>query len=272
MIPGFANHKTKFLHYTRSFLGSDPESEAPYRLKIDHTFRVVGHSLQYTEPLPDSIRLASAIAALYHDLGRFSQYKEFSTFHDGSSCNHALRSVDELEKLGFLPPSQPYRKEIIDAIRLHNQKRLSEPLPPSSTFFYHLLRDCDKTDVLAVLKGHYQSAGNRDRYLTLGLSEEPKISPEVIAALEAGHIVDLRHLRTVHDFKLLQIGWIFDIRHRETYEFILSRKDFQAILDTIPPDLLPVDFRRNFDGMLKKELDRKVSVVDAARQAGLTGQ
>ena len=130
MIPGFTYHKKNFTEYARDFLGSDEESDAPYRLKIDHTLRVVGHSLQYTETLPDSIRLAAALAALYHDLGRFSQYKEFSTFHDGSSCNHAFRSVEELEKLGFLSPLQPFRREIIDSIRLHNQKQLDEPITP----------------------------------------------------------------------------------------------------------------------------------------------
>ncbi len=269
MIAGFKPFHELFLAYAGTFLSGDAEADAPFQLKIDHTLRVVAHSLQYTPDLPQTVRLSAALAALFHDLGRFSQFSEHGTFHDGSSCNHAQRSVEVLEKLRCLPPGLPHRAEIVDAIRLHNQKSLQEPLSLAGSFFYHLLRDCDKTDVLAVLRGHYQSADDRDRYLTLGLSDQPSISPEVLADLHSGRIVDIRHLHTVHDFKLLQIGWIYDIHFEPAYRFILSRQDFQAILATIPPRLLPTGFAALFATMQAREHSRKHPVLQTAVAAGL---
>lgn len=269
MVTGFKPHRRQFLDFARSYLTGREEHDAPYRLKIDHTFRVTAHSLRCTQGLPDSLRLTAALCALYHDLGRFSQLKEFGTFHDGASINHAHRSVSELERLGWIPGDYPRRSEIINAIRLHNQKTLTEPLTPAGEFFYHLLRDCDKTDVLSVLKGHYQTAGDRESYLTLGLANEERITPLVMEAVLSGHIVDVRDIRTCHDFKLLQLGWIFDFNFRESYQYVLARRDFQDILAAIPRNLLPSDFINFFENRLITELPRKRTVQIVAKCAGL---
>lgn len=269
MIPGFKIHQEHFRTYTQQFLCADEDQNAPYRLKIQHTYRVVAHSLHYSAALPAPIRLAAALAALYHDIGRFSQFAEYGTFHDAQSCNHARRSVDVLQKAGFLPPQTPHRAAIIKAIHLHNRKALDAPLRPEEAFFYHLLRDCDKTDVLSVLKGHYQSAGDRNSYLTLGLDKEDRISQSVLNTLRSGNIVDIGDVSTRHDFKLLQIGWIYDFHFLESYRFVLGRNDFRDILATIPSDLLPQDFIDSFDTMLKRETEKKRSIIHEAREAGL---
>jgi hypothetical protein len=269
MISGFRPHRQQFLAHARSYLTDSTEHDAPYLLKIDHTFRVTAHSLRNTTGLPSPVRLAAALSALYHDLGRFSQLKEFGTFHDGASINHAQRSVSELERLAWLPPGLPYREEIITAIRLHNQKLLTAPLSPVGEFFYHLLRDCDKTDVLAVLKGHYLTAGDRDSFLTLGMISEEAVTPTVLDAVLSGHIVDIRDVRTRHDFKLLQLGWITDIHYLESYRFMLKRQDFQDILAAIPSRLLPPDFHAFYMNRLREELQKKKAIQGVARAAGL---
>ncbi len=269
MIPGFKQHREQFVAFTRRFLRGSTELDAAFQLKIDHTLRVVSHSLRFTVGLPHPIRFSAALSALYHDIGRFPQYQEYKTFNDGASLNHAFRSVEELESGGLLPPTVPFRHELIESIRLHNQKALSKPLPKRSAFFYHLLRDCDKADVLSVLKGHYQSAGDRDRYLTLGLSDEAVLSPQVIGAFRDRHIVDFNMLRTIHDYKLLQISWIFDIHFSETYRFLLDRNDFLDILATIPVQLLPERFAEDFSDLLERESFKKQTVQEAARAASL---
>jgi len=269
VIPGLRPYQEQFLTYAGAFLCGDKELDAPYQLKIQHTDRVMAHSLNFTCGLPDSIRFSAALSALYHDLGRFPQYKEHGSFHDDSTFNHALRSVEEIDRLNLLPPSLSYRKEIVTAICLHNQKKLNKPLTPQETFFYQLLRDCDKTDVLAVLKGHYRSAGDRNRYLTLGLSEKTTISPATINTLLSHQIIDMKDVRSVYDFKLLQISWIYDINFLESYLYILSRQDFQDILATIPAPLLPKGFIEQFPRILAEEQSKKKAIPDAAQAGGL---
>ncbi|MBR6625116.1 MAG: HD domain-containing protein, partial [Mailhella sp.] len=74
-------HLQRFLDYADSF--KDVPDAAPLRLKVEHTLKVFEHARRIVESLGDSISpelgRASVLAALYHDCGRFPQFKEYRT-------------------------------------------------------------------------------------------------------------------------------------------------------------------------------------------------
>ena len=63
--------------------------------KIEHCKRVNKLSIEIAEKLgldAEEVYLVS-IASLFHDIGRFKQFYEYSTYIDKVSCNHVARLV-----------------------------------------------------------------------------------------------------------------------------------------------------------------------------------
>ena len=87
----------KFTEYTNNYL----EYGEMIQLKINHTLRVVdlceriAKSLNLTE---EEIYI-SKIIGLLHDIGRFEQWKQYNTFRDQSSVDHADFGVEVLKKI-----------------------------------------------------------------------------------------------------------------------------------------------------------------------------
>jgi hypothetical protein len=47
-------------------------------------------------------------------------------------------------------------------------------------------------------------------------------------------IVDMKHVRNLNDFKLLQTGWIFDINFKPTFNCIKKRRYLEMIREVLP--------------------------------------
>ena len=47
-------------------------------------------------------------------------------------------------------------------------------------------------------------------------------------------IVDFTHLKNLNDFKLLQLGWIYDINFAPTFQRIQERAYLEKIRDALP--------------------------------------
>jgi hypothetical protein len=50
----------------------------------------------------------------------------------------------------------------------------------------------------------------------------------------------MSHLRTIQDFKLMKMGWVFDLNFIPSFEAVASRGYLEAIRDTLPdrPEVL----------------------------------
>jgi len=65
--------RERFLAYAEAFATREPGQEAHYRLKIEHSLRVLGLAQEIARQerlAPDTAEL-TAMAALFHDTGRF---------------------------------------------------------------------------------------------------------------------------------------------------------------------------------------------------------
>lgn len=47
-------------------------------------------------------------------------------------------------------------------------------------------------------------------------------------------IVDVNNVKNLNDFKLLQIGWIFDISFEQTLHAVKSRKYLEMLCEVLP--------------------------------------
>ncbi|MBJ6726935.1 HD domain-containing protein [Geomesophilobacter sediminis] len=241
-----ANDLAPFLEwfetYCRSYRSDNPDDQRNYDLKELHTRKVLEGILLIAAEGDERRRFLAGITALCHDLGRFPQYRSYGTFRDSDSVNHAHLSaqiLSESDLLRSLPAGEA--ASIHTAVRLHNVFSIPQGLDPQSRDLLLLVRDADKLDIWRVFIEYYQAPPEeRASAAALGLPEVPGCSPEVVATVHAGEIVRLTQLKTLDDFKMLQLSWLYDINFKATLALVRERKIIDQIAATLPdaPEVL----------------------------------
>lgn len=131
--------------------------EEKVRLKVEHTYRVSDLSENVAESLQlpqEDVDLAWLIGLL-HDIGRFEQLKNYGTFIDAQSINHAEYGADILFNEGKMR-IRDYVKDasedmlIKTAVTYHSAYRIPDNLDERTEMFCHIIRDADKIDILKV--------------------------------------------------------------------------------------------------------------------------
>ncbi len=229
-----------FSEYVQAFKSNDPEKDENIVLKEEHTRRVrreiceIGWALGLSD---EELRLAEVLA-LFHDVGRFSQYAKYGTFSDRRSCDHAALSVKVLLENGVLDPLEPSERDLVcRAISYHNRASLPDGESERCIFFSKLLRDADKLDIWAVLLDYYyrrEMGGDRNEALELDLRDTPDITEAVFLDILAGEIVKAKNLRCLNDFKLLQASWIFDLNFWHALVAVRDRAYLERTREFLP--------------------------------------
>ncbi|MDY6950730.1 MAG: HD domain-containing protein [Thermodesulfobacteriota bacterium] len=227
-----------FSEYVQTFRSGDREQTQSIDLKDEHTRRVCAAILDIGRSLSlngERLCLAEAMALL-HDVGRFEQFARYRTFSDKDSEDHAMLGIRILHKHGVLRDvPRPTRNLILRVISYHNRLGLPKGETEACLFFTKLLRDADKVDIWRVVTEHYgQKEEERNGAIDLGLPHGPEISDEVCADLMAGRIVRLESLKTLNDFKVLQMAWVYDVNFPRAFQIILERRYLEMIRDALP--------------------------------------
>ena len=141
-----------------------------------------------------------------------------------------------LKRFGILNQFEEATKSLIlRTIQYHNCAALPQDETETCLLFVKLLRDADKIDIWRVVTDYYhKKKGKRNGALELDLPDTPVFSDAVYQDLINKRIVDIKHIKNLNDFKLLQIGWIFDINFEPTLHTICSRRYLEMIGDVLP--------------------------------------
>jgi hypothetical protein len=233
-----AGLKTWFKEYVASFHFRDEKDLRNITLKEEHTYNVCRNILLISKGSflnRDGLILAESIG-LFHDIGRFKQYEQYRTFRDSISVNHATLGVKVLSDNRILK-SLPEKEQdmILSSIKFHNV--LSAPdLPDGDTLlFLKLIRDADKLDIWRVFIEYFESAEeDRASAAGLGLPDGPGYSEGVLSYIFEKQVAPLSMLRTLNDFKLTQLSWVYDLNFAETFRLLLDRKYIDKIIGSLP--------------------------------------
>jgi putative nucleotidyltransferase with HDIG domain len=243
--------RTWFTAYCRSFVGESDEDRANYLLKETHTYAVHENSLAVARDLGLSDREAdlAGVIGLLHDVGRFPQYRDYRTFRDSVSKNHAVLGAKvllEREALAGLP--KPDRDVIVHAVTLHNVFALPAGLAGRTLLHSRIIRDADKLDIWRIFIDLLAlPEAERPSVAGLGLPETDGYSPEVLPFLEERRMVRLTSLRTLNDFKLLQLAWVYDLNFLPSLRLLRERGIVQRLAATLPRT---AEVRRAVDAVL----------------------
>ncbi len=234
-VTGFRNW---FVKYIGSFPVTDTDMHQSFTLKKHHSLRVCKEIIHLASRIGlnrEELLLAET-CALFHDIGRFEQYFRYRTFVDGKSENHADLAVKVLrENMTLDILDKTPRDIIIKAILYHNRLKIPAGEDETVTLFSRLLRDADKLDILNLITDYYRKSGAaRNSAIELDLPDTPEISRDVMECIMGGNLVDSRQMRSLNDFKLLKMGWVFDINFKPSLETIRDRRYLQIIREALP--------------------------------------
>ena len=243
-----------FSAYTEKFHSSDEDIEEMLMIKLAHSYRVSENcrNIGIDLGLAENELLVAETIGLLHDVGRFEQSVRYGTMHDARSQNHAA-----LEKENILLNLNEGEQEIIlTAIHLHNVKELPKIPDKKTSFFARLIRDADKLDILGVVTNYYEERmEKRNPIIELDLKNSPEYSRIIIENILEEKVCDSRDMRTLNDFKLFQLSWVFDINFLSTLGRISENRYFERILAELP------DNReiRNAYSHIQKDIERRLS-------------
>ena len=148
------NHvKNTFAEYVSHY----NEKDEKVKLKIDHTYRVA----ELCDTIARSVKLSEKdidlawLCGMLHDIGRFEQIKNYGTFIDAESVDHALYGAKILFDDGKIgdylgQPSDELCDFLRKVISCHSAYRVPKEYDERTRMFANILRDADKIDILKV--------------------------------------------------------------------------------------------------------------------------
>ncbi len=230
--------KAWFSDYCRTFTAADGHDARPYAVKEEHTRKVCDNVLRVAESLAldEQAKAAAETVALFHDAGRFPQYRQYGTFRDSVSVNHAALGAKVLLEQNVLAGlSEEERKIITNAVTLHNVFTLPDGLDEGTLLQARLIRDADKLDIWRIFIEYYDLP-DAERSPTVGLElpDTPGCSPEVIACVNREEMLRHDMISTQNDFKLLQLSWVFDLNFPGSFRLVGERGYVDRLAAKLP--------------------------------------
>mgnify|MGYP003565006569 CR=1 FL=1 len=229
--------KRWFNRYVAQYHDLSGDGVKPILLKEQHTKRtcteivLVGRKPGLSG---EDLLLAEAVA-LFHDIGRFPQWKRYGTFIDSGSADHALLGLDVVSRYKILARIPPEEQELIcEAIRHHNLRELPTSLSQRQYLFSGLLRDADKLDIWGLVISELEGRGNLIETLAGYIPISDSFSRHIVAELKEGKVPDFSSVRNRNDMILLRLGWVFDLNFKESCRLVLERNYVDRLCDHLP--------------------------------------
>lgn len=246
---------TSFAH---SHFTGDPTRDAQIQLKITHSLEVLKNAERIIagEGITGKSTHLCRLAALYHDIGRFPQFARYATFNDRESTNHGRLGVLTLRELNLPGHTSVNDWRIIRfAVAQHNLKEIRAGLPKALRTPTMLVRDADKLDIFRVMIEHF-SSDNPDPVVTHGFKDKPgEYTDAVYASVMEKKISDYRLIQCANDFKLLIIGWLFNLHFSTSLKLLIQNGTINRIFSFLPKDVKIQALEKKIDAFIRYNSD-----------------
>lgn len=223
--------KAEFSAYTAPYDIKDEK----IALKIEHTYRVADlcEVIARNEGLTELDANLAWLIGMLHDIGRFEQVRQYGTFSDADSVDHAELGADILfdEKKGIIRDF--VRADIDDdvieaAIRNHSRYRIDEKLEERQKLFARILRDADKIDILKVnvdfpLEAIYNT--------TKEIIRRADVTPEVMDSFYEHHATLRKLKKTPVDHVVGHISLVFELEFEISLQIVMKQGYLDRLLD-----------------------------------------
>jgi hypothetical protein len=225
-----------FIKYANRFLTAEPLFNRNIILKREHSLRVRRKCTEIIKSLElaEHDRFITEVAGMFHDVGRFEQYARHRTFVDLKSEDHGQLGIAVLKELKSLAGFDATDvSHIMTAISCHNRRAIPADISGRELLMSRVVRDADKLDIMDIVLEYYRHPEMNDT-VTLDLEDSPAISEQVIQSLRRRECVSMRDLRTVTDFKIAQLGWVYDLNFPRSFQIYLECGYHYELLKHLP--------------------------------------
>ena len=206
------NPVEEFLKYVNRYDNSDKD----ILLKRRHTLRVMELSEEIAKSLnlsEEDVELAK-LCGLLHDIGRFTQIRDFDTYNDLVSLDHGDLGAEILKKDNYINKfTNKNQDNIIKVVKYHNKYRVPKTLSEKNRLLTKIVRDADKIDILFLLV-------NKETYNNI---EYTSVSKEVYNDILNKRLVRNVNVKTSADEIVREIANIFDISYKKSFKIIKER-------------------------------------------------
>lgn len=213
-------------------------SDGRVELKIVHTKAVASIMRRICEmrKLPEHTADLALLCALFHDIGRFEQLKQYNTFLDHRSVNHAVLSCQVLEENKILDDlTKEEKRKVLTAIANHNKLQIDSSILNAVTEderecleLCKLIRDADKCDIFRVFAVD-------DMIDVVGAPEEQisheTITPEVLNSIRGHYCVDKTVRKTYLDQWICFLAFFFDFNYPESVQIAKEQGYYRMPFD-----------------------------------------
>lgn len=221
-----------FADYVKDYNAEDPK----VKLKIDHTYRVAG----FCQKIAESLKLSQGevdlawLCGLLHDVGRFEQLRNYGTFIDAQSIDHAMYGAEILFDQGRIRDYVEDDSEddfLRKVVSCHSAYRIPEEYDKRTVLFAGILRDADKVDILRV---NVETPLEEIYNVSTEILRNESVTPEVLQAFQEGHTVLRALKRTAVDNVVGHISLVYELvfpisLHMAAEQGYLNRlMDFQS--------------------------------------------
>lgn len=224
--------------YMLSFTSDNDFINQNYLLKREHIERVVSYSEEISLSLfsdKNSVMIAR-LSALLHDIGRFEQFREYQTYNDSVSIDHAELAVKITEDKGWLNRiSEREKRIIIFSILNHNKLTTPQIVDLETLQFCNILRDADKIDIIDLtIKEYAQNSKKKNKAFALELEDSPLVTKAIIKCIMEEKLPNRKEMKTITDFKLGQMAFIYDINFKHSFSIINKRQYLNKLFENLP--------------------------------------
>ena len=226
-----------FKRYVASYYELPGDGVKPIVLKEQHTERTCKEIifLGRKSGVNDKDLLLAETTALFHDIGRFPQWKNYATFSDSASEDHALLGLELICRHKILMRLRAKDRELIEtAILHHNRRKLPPDLSPRQGLFSGLLRDADKLDIWRLVINELEGCGNLIETLSGPIPMSNSINRKIVTELMEGKVPDFSSVRNRNDMILLRLGWVFDLNFPVSFQEVLERNYVERLCSNLP--------------------------------------
>jgi hypothetical protein len=230
--------KDWFKKYVALYYKLPGDGVKPILLKEQHTKRTCKEILLLGREsgLSDEDLLLAETVALFHDIGRFPQWKNYSTFIDSASEDHAQLGLKVISQHEILMRLTAEERELIRiAIRYHNVRKLPLNLSQRQDLFSRLLRDADKLDIWRLVISELEGHGNLVETLEGVIPTSNSFNRGIVSELMERKVPDFSSVRNRNDMILLRLGWVFDLNLPMSCRQVLERHYVERLCSNLPP-------------------------------------
>ncbi|WP_319512285.1 HD domain-containing protein [uncultured Draconibacterium sp.] len=248
----------EFNNYVDSFTGLSDDQVKNFEIKKNHSFRVADLALMLAKnmELNETEAQLAYLIGLFHDVGRFKQLKEYNTFNDAKSVDHAELGIEVIRENKFFNDLENAQVELILlAIKQHNKLGLEKSLTDKERLFAKLIRDADKLDILRVITDYYANPkAEANHTLTWEMPKGGKVSNDVSKQILKGALVSKESITNELDIKVMQLSWVYDFNYRSSFELMMEKRYLEKIYNSMPKSDVVIEIYRKVKVFVENKL------------------